>query len=117
MKNRQYDLEERLILFSVSVLNLVEKFSNSYTTKYLGNQLIRSATSPALNYGEAQAAESRRNFLHKLKICLKELRESQICLKIINRKIINDEDISNILKENGELIAIFFSSIKTTLGK
>lgn len=86
MKTRTYNIEDRLINFSVSILDLSEKLPTSYAAKHLGNQLIRSGTSPALNYGEAQAAESRKDFIHKLKVCLKELRESQISLKIISKK-------------------------------
>jgi four helix bundle protein len=75
--------------------------------------LTRSGTSPALNYGEAQSAESPKDFIHKMKVCLKESRESQVCLKIIKRKPYLAENIVNtVLKENGELIAIFVASIK-----
>ncbi len=69
------------------ILDIVEKLPGGYAANHLGGQLIRSGTSPALNYGEAQAAESPKDFLHKMKVCLKELRESQVCLKIIERKL------------------------------
>ena len=115
MIKREYNLEERLIDFAVLVLDLVEKLPNSYSAKHLGGQLSRSGTSPALNYGEVQAAESTKDFLHKMKVCLKELRESQICLKIIERKPYLDKKFTSItLKECGELVAIFTTSIKTT---
>ena len=82
-KNSKYNLENRLIAFAVSILDLADKLPNTFAGKHLGGQLTRSGTSPALNYGKAQAAESRADFIHKMKNCLKELRESQICLKII----------------------------------
>lgn len=77
--------------------------------------MIRSGTSPALNYGEAQGAESTNDFIHKLKIILKELRETFVCLKIIKRKplIEPNDDLENTYIENNELISIFVSSIKT----
>lgn len=69
--NRKYDLEERLIQFSIDIIMLCRKIDGDFTTQHLSKQLIRSATSSALNYGEAQSAESPRDFLHKMKICLK----------------------------------------------
>ena len=74
-------------------------------------QLLRSGSSPALNYGEAQAAESRKDFIHKLKVILKELRETSICLTLLYRKKFITDD--RVLKESKELIAIFSKSIKT----
>ena len=111
---RKYNLEERLINFSVMALQVVSKLPHDIGAKNLGNQLSRSCTSPALNYGEAQAAESDRDFIHKLKVCLKELRETQVCLKIIMRVPYLNEDILAVpLKEVGELVAIFQKSINT----
>jgi len=73
---RIFDLEDRLIDFSVSVIKIADQLPKTYTGKHLGAQIVRSGTSPALNYGEAQSAESRRDFIHKMKISLKELRET-----------------------------------------
>ena len=76
--------------------------------------MIRCGTSPALNYGEAQSAESSNDFIHKCKVILKELRETRICLKIIRRKpLLPDEKTDIVLQENNELIAIFLKSIDT----
>ncbi len=114
MSSRAYNLEERLISFAVMVLDLVEQLPEGYSTNHLGGQLTRSGTSPALNYGEAQAAESPKDFLHKMKVCLKELRESQICLKIIKHKPYLEPKIVNpVLQECGELVAIFTASVAT----
>ena len=113
---KKYDLEERLIQFSANVIIGVTTLKKSFASEHLTKQLIRSSTSSALNYGEAQAAESKRDFVHKMKICLKELRESQINLKILEQAnlIIDDEKIKPITQECKELVAIFTSSIKTT---
>lgn len=111
------ELEERVIDFAVSIVNIVEEIKQSYAGNYYGNQLIRSSGSPALNYGEARSAESHKDFVHKMGICLKELRESHNCLKIIfraNLYIGNEEKILKVLDENNQLISIFVASIKTS---
>ena len=112
--NRKHDLEERLISFSSSAIDFVENLPQNMLSKHLGNQLMRSATSPALNYGEAQAAESRKDFVHKMKVCLKELKESKVCLKILaTRSYVNQGKVDEIYCEIEELISIFYSSIRT----
>ena len=112
---RKFNLEERLIDFTIVIINIVEALPNNAVCKHLGEkQLLRSGTSPALNYGEAQSAESRSDFIHKVKIILKELRESNICLKILNRKkYLPDSVLLPALKEVNELISIFMKSYKT----
>ncbi|WP_299218372.1 four helix bundle protein [uncultured Aquimarina sp.] len=117
--NRKYDLEERLIQFSIDIIMLCGKIEQNFASQHLSKQLIRSVTSSALNYGEAQSAESSRDFLHKMKICLKELRESLVNLKIQKgaHLIKNVEKLELLLKENNELIAIFVSSIRTSQNK
>lgn len=109
------DLEERLIDFSVRIIKIVNKLPNSKSGNHPGGQLIRSGTSPALNYGEAQSGESRKDFIHKMKIALKELHETLVNLKIIHRaKLLETTKILNIAaKENNELISIFVTSVKT----
>src|ERR1700722_8209273 len=84
-KMTKFDLEERLISFSVLIVELVRSMPDSRATNHLANQLLRPGTSPALNYGEAQSGESRKDFIHKIKIVLKELRESHVCLRIIHQ--------------------------------
>lgn len=112
-------LEERLIQFAIDVILLCKKIDKSFASEHLAKQLIRSATSSALNYGEARSGESTRDFLHKMKICLKELRESFINLKIQKgANLISDfETLEKLLKENDELISIFVVSIKTASNK
>jgi four helix bundle protein len=85
-KERNYDLQERLIEFAVRALNVVESLPNSRVGNHVAGQLLRSGTSPAPNYGEAQSAESRKDFIHKMKVALKELRETLVWLLIIQRK-------------------------------
>lgn len=119
MAKSNFDLEARLVDFSVYVIKIVDKLPNTYANKHLSSQLIRSATSCALNYGEAQAAESRKDFIHKMQLVLKELRESSVCMKILARTnaLSQDESISTLTKEVNELILIFFKSIETAKSK
>lgn len=115
MGKKTFNLEERVIDYAVSVIKLVDKLPKSYAGQHLGGQLLRSGTSPSLNYGEAKAAESKNDFIHKMKVCLKEFRETFICLKIIWRsKLIKDEVfINEVITETNELISIFVKSIDT----
>ena len=114
-KISKFDLEERLINFAVLIIEITESMPRTRAGNHLSGQLIRSGTSPALNYGEAQSGESRKDFIHKIKVVLKELRESFVCLKIIHRtKLYKSEDkIQVALKENNELISIFVKSVET----
>ncbi len=109
------DLEERLINFAVSIIDLTNEMPDRKAANHLSGQIIRSGTSPALNCGEAQSAESRKDFVHKIKIVLKELRETCIGLKIIERARLykNREKVDKLLLENNELISIFVKSIET----
>jgi four helix bundle protein len=112
---RKYDLEKRLIDFAVSIINIVEMLPDTRVGNHIAGQLIRCGTSPSSNYGEAQSAESRNDFIHKIKIILKELRETLVWLKIIHRKALipRKQDLDAVLKECNELISIFVTSTKT----
>jgi four helix bundle protein len=115
---RRFDLEERLIEFASDIIDVSEGLPKTFAGNHLAGQLIRSGTSPALNYGEAQGAESRSDFIHKMKVCLKELRETYNCLRLINRKKWFDQvRLGNLLIENNELISIFVKSIMTAQSK
>jgi len=109
------DLEERLINYSVQIIEITNNLNQTKAGNHLSGQLIRSGTSVSLNYGEAQSGESRKDFIHKIQIVLKELKESLICLKIINKAklSVNELKISNALKESEELISIFVKSVET----
>lgn len=113
--DRKYDLEDRLVLFAANVIKFCNTVPNDFAGSHLKGQLIRSACSPALNYGEAQSAESKKDFLHKMSICLKELKESRTCLKILDKVQYGDPDQRIIIfRECQELIAIFASIIINT---
>jgi four helix bundle protein len=111
----KFDLEERLIKFALSIIEISEKLPNTTAGRHFSGQLLRSGTSPAFNYAEAQSAESRKDFIHKMKVSLKELRETFVCLKIIKRKpLIRETELLNeTLDENDQLISIFVKSIAT----
>jgi four helix bundle protein len=114
-KKQGYNLEERLLEFSVKIIKLVEKLPKTRTGNHVAGQLLRSGTSAYPNHGEAQSAESPKDFIHKLRISLKELRETQRWLKLIKRvPLIKDTDsMDDFLQETDELIRIFVSSINT----
>jgi four helix bundle protein len=119
MKNHQphYDLEERLIDFACNVIDIDDELPNNRVGNLPRgtNQLLRSGTAPASHYGEAQSAESRNDFVHKMKVALKELRESSVWLKIVKRRslIATMDKVDSALKESDELIRIFVKSIST----
>ncbi len=112
-------LEERLVDFAVQVIQLSDQLPKTRAGNHLGGQIVRSGTAPALLYGEAQAAESRKDFIHKMKIALKELRETLIALQIIKRaSLITDiAEIDLLSSENNELISIFVKSVVTAQKK
>ena len=114
-KGRTYDLEERLVEFAVSIIGVAERLPKSPAGNHIAGQLIRSGTSPAANYGEAQSAESRKDFVHKMKLALKELRESRVWLHVILRKPLakDTDEVKRVLTECEELIRIFAKSIAT----
>lgn len=111
----KYNLQKRLIKFSILIVEISKDINNSQTGKHLSNQLVRSGTSVSLNYGEAQAAESRKDFIHKMRIILKELRETYICIEIIKETKLcrNAKKLDTIYEESNELISIFVKSIET----
>jgi four helix bundle protein len=105
---KQY-LEDRLIAFSTQVIQLTKCISKSEIGIHLSKQISRSGTSVFLNYGEAQSAESRRDFVHKMKVILKELRETHICLRLIENSGLyrnSDDKLSILISENNQLIAL-----------
>ena len=114
-KCKEYDLEDRLINFAVRIIKLAEELPNTYIGNHIKGQILRSGTAPAPNYGEAQSAESRQDFIHKVKLSLKELKETRVWLKIIIKAelIVPSSKIIPLLKENEELISILFTSIET----
>ena len=114
MEQRKFDLEDRLVKFACLSLEICDLLPNSKSGQNLEYQLSKSFTASALVYGEAQAAESKADFVHKVKVVLKELRESRINLRIIMEKpLLINEKLLIVFKEANELIAIFLKSIET----
>ena len=113
--DKTYDLEERLIDFAVRIIRIAESLPKTKVGNHIAGQLIRCGTFPAPNYGEAQSAESRADFIHKMKVCLKELRETRDWLLMtVRAKLIKPvSKLDSLIQENNELISIFFTSIKT----
>lgn len=117
--NEKYDLEERLLDFSVSIIRFVEGMTKSEAGSHVARQMLRSGTAPMAHHGEAQAAESPKDFIHKMRIALKELRETSRWLKVSLRVPLTKALDQNeaMLRETDELIRIFFASIRTAQSK
>lgn len=110
----KFNLEDRLVKFACFCLSVVELLPNDKAGQNLAYQLSKSCTASALIYGEAQAAESQADFIHKMKMVLKEIRETRINLRIINEKpVLVNQVVILALKECNELLAIFLKSIET----
>ena len=113
--DRKYDLEDRLIKFDCMCLSICDILPNTKAGQNLEYQLSKSGIAPALIYGEAQAAESPADFIHKMKLVLKEIRESRVNLRIISEKpIVTNELVLSTLGECNELMAIFLKSIENS---
>ena len=113
-QSKAIDLEERLIDFAVRIIKLAASLPKTPAGKHIAGQIVRSGTSPGPNYGEARGAESHADFVHKLRIVLKELNETSIWLRVIDRsQLLRKELIADIMGENRELCRIFTSSLKT----
>jgi four helix bundle protein len=112
---RKFDLEERLLEFASAVIDLSENLPDTRAGNHVAGQLLRCGTSPYPNHGEAEEAELRDDFIHKLKICLKELRETRRWARLVRRKAWAREDptLAFVLSEGDELVRIFYSSIPT----
>ena len=113
-KQNKFDLEDRLVDFACMCLEVCDILPDSKAGQNLEFQLSKSCTASALIYGEAQAAESRADFIHKIKMVLKEIRESRVNLKIIKRKpVVVNEKVERAFNEANELMPIFLKSVET----
>jgi four helix bundle protein len=111
---RRFDLEERLLDYAVRIIRLVDALPSTRASRHVADQLLRCGTSPLANHGELQAAESRRDFIHKLGICLKEIREARRWLRLVHRvPLLAPSKIDPLLGETEALIKIFSASIRT----
>ncbi len=115
VKEGAFDLKDRLIDYAVRIIRLTEALPGTKAGTHVAGQILRSGTSPAPNYGEALAAESQADFVHKLKVALKELRETEIWIKIIAKAdlVSAPKKLVPLLRETDELSAILFTSIQT----
>ncbi|MBU4366754.1 MAG: four helix bundle protein [Kiritimatiellae bacterium] len=113
--NNRFDLEERLLDYAAMIIRLAEHLPATRAGNHIAIQLLRSGTSPLSNHGEAESAESMPDFIHKLRICLKEFRESKRWLRLIHKVMAshNVPEITAAINETDELIRIFVASIKT----
>ena len=117
-RNPQYDFEDRLLDSAVNVVELTESLPSTRAGNHIAGQLLRCGTSPLSNHGEVEAAESRKDYLHKLRICLKELRETKRWLRLVGRlkRLGQAENLAFCLNEVDELIRIFAASVRTAEG-
>ena len=115
MKDPKFDLEERLLEFAVRIIRVTESMVRTPAGRYVADQLLRSGTSPYGHHGEAEGAESRDDFIHKLRICYKELREARRWLRLTQRTPLVPKPVllDELTTEAEELIRIFSSSIRT----
>jgi four helix bundle protein len=118
-EDKEYDLEGRLIDVAVRIIEVARSLPKTKVGNHIAGQLVRCGTSPAPNYGEAQGAESRADFIHKMKVCLKELRETRVWLLMIARAslIKPASKLDSLIDENNQLISIFVKSIQTARDK
>ena len=113
-KTVRFDLEDRLLEFSARVIRLVDALPNTRASNHIAGQLLRCGTSPYGNHGEVEAAESRKDFVHKLRVCLKELKETRRWLRLLQKAdLVSQSKMVAILCETEELIKIFFTSSRT----
>ncbi len=112
------DLSERLLNYAVRIVKLVESLPNTIIGRRIGDQLLRSGTSPGANYEEAQGAESHTDFTHKLQIALKEMRESNFWLRVLHRaEVLPPQRLDDLMDESNQLKKILSKSVATAKGK
>jgi four helix bundle protein len=109
------ELESRLVKFSVFIIEMAKGLVEGFESQHLSKQIIRSGTATALLYGEAQGTISKKDFIHKISLVLRELKETQINLRIIEEsKLFRNQNLMNQIKdENNQLIKIFMKTMQT----
>jgi four helix bundle protein len=119
LKDCLFDLEDRLIDFGARIIRLAGALPKTRVGNHIAGQIIRSGTSPASNYGEAQSAESQSDFIHKMHICLKELRETRVWLIMTAKASLlkSASQLDPLIDENNQLISIFAASVRTARQK
>ncbi len=117
-RGSRYDLEERLLEYAARIIRLVDALPSTRAGRHLADQLLRSATSPLGNHGELQGAESRKDFVHKLGLCLKEIEETWRWLRLVHRvPMLSPAKVEPLLAETKALAKIFSASIRTAAKK
>ena len=110
----KFDLEDRLLEFTARIVTLVDALPSTRAGNHIAGQLLRCGTSPYAHHGEVQAAESRKDFIHKLGICFKELKETKRWLRLIARlRLTPPSKLGPLLIETEEIIRIFGASVRT----
>ena len=120
MGNFSDNLSYRFMIFTVNIFKIEKQLCKTYSGRHIYGQLFRAATSTGANYEEARAGESRADFIHKMQIVLKELRESQFWIKLIiaGKLVISEDEVLNfILNESKELANIIAKSVVTAKSK
>jgi four helix bundle protein len=113
-QRRGDDLARRLVEFAARIGKVVDAIPDTRLGRHVAGQLVRCGTAGGPNYAEARGSESKKDFIHKMGICLKELRESLFWLDlIVCAELLPETRLSPLLDENDELIAIFVKSITT----
>jgi four helix bundle protein len=113
-QDKAEQLQERLIAFAVRILPLANRLTGTFAGKHIADQLLRSGTSAAPNYAEARSAESKADFVHKLRIAIKELNETDVWLQVTQRSgLLKAELLADMVAECGELKRILGASIHT----
>ncbi|MDO6808225.1 four helix bundle protein [Zobellia galactanivorans] len=111
MDDKKYDLEDRLVNFAADIAIFCREIPKDFTGEYYGNQLLRSAGSSALNFGEAQGTHTSKDYVHKASICLKELKESRVNLKILNKIEYGNEAKRNLLTDEAQQLIKIIAAI------
>ncbi len=111
-----YDLEERLLDYGAAIIQLTRQLNGDFAERHIGGQLLRSGTAPVSHHGEAQGAESNADFIHKMRLALKELREAERWLKLIRKAMLlpDAKHLPPLINETDQLIRIFATSIRTS---
>ena len=118
MTYETHDLSKRLFAYGGRVIRLVESLPKTLVGRRVGDQLLRSGMSAGANYEEARGAESKDDFVHKLQISLKEMRESNYWLRmLVTSEKVSAERMAGLLDESDQLRAILSKAVATAKGK
>jgi four helix bundle protein len=109
---QRFDIQERTFEFAVRVVKLVNRLPRTVAGVEIGRQIVRAATSVGSNVEEADAAESKRDFIHKMSIAHKETRETRYWLRVIGAALLDDEEVRALIQESDELVRILYTIVE-----